>query len=285
MKDLRVAAVCMRAELGDIRRNLNKIEEFALQAANRGAQVVCYPELTVTGYALKQPVRLYGECNYDEIVAHILSIARKSRVILLVGLVEPCENQRPFVAHMIAGPRGLLGWYRKTHLSSLESKAYQPGQGVEVFSIRQACLGIQLCYEAHFPEISTIMALRGAEILFVPHASPRGNPLEKRSNWLRHLPARALDNAVFVVACNQVGRNREGLEFPGVVVFLGPDGRVIRSYAGKKEGIILADMKGAEIKRMRSHRMRYFLPERRTELYGPLLGNGGLNGVTNKTGG
>lgn len=272
MRDLRVAAVCMKADPGDIQANLRRIERFAVRAAERGAQVVCYPELAVTGYTLKRPLDLYRNCTCGETVARILEIAARAGILLLVGLVEPCDNRRPFIAHLIAGPKGLLGCHQKTHLSPPESRVYQAGRKLEIFSIRQARFGIQLCYEAHFPEISTVMALGGGEILFVPHASPRGDPRGKLSNWLRHLPARALDNAVFVVACNQVGTTGEGLEFPGVVLFLGPDGRVLSSYAGEKEEIILVDLKGSELKRMRSHRMRYFLPGRRTDLYGPLLG-------------
>jgi predicted amidohydrolase len=111
------------------------------------------------------------------------------------------------------------------------------------------------------------MALRGIEILFLPHASPRGEPVEKMDSWLRHMPSRAFDNGFYVVACNQVGRNKEGLEFPGVAVALGPDGRILESCRGKEEGFILADLKAGFLNEVRSHRMRYFLPNRRPELY------------------
>ena len=56
----------------------------------------------------------------------------------------------------------------------------------------------------------------------MPHASPRGEPKDKRHSWLRHLPGRAFDNALFVVACNQVGRTGEGYSFPGVCLAFDP---------------------------------------------------------------
>ncbi len=71
-------------------------------------------------------------------------------------------------------------------------------------------MGIQLCYDAHFPELSTRMAVNGADIIFMPHASPRGTPSQKLTSWLRHLTARAFDNGVFIVACNQNGDNQKG---------------------------------------------------------------------------
>jgi N-carbamoylputrescine amidase len=104
-------------------------------------------------------------------------------------------------------------------------------------------------------------------VIFMPHASPRGTPAEKRDSWLRHLPARAFDNGVFVVACNQAGDNRTGLTFPGVAVVIGPDGRVVASDAGGREGLLVADLHAGQLAAVRSHPMRYFLPHRRPDIY------------------
>jgi N-carbamoylputrescine amidase len=70
-----------------------------------------------------------------------------------------------------------------------------------------------------------------------------------------------------VVACNQTGNNQKGLNFPGLSVILDPAGRVIKKYTGGKEHIVVADLKADELKKVRGHRMRYFLPNRRPELY------------------
>ena len=128
------------------------------------------------------------------------------------------------------------------------------------------CLS-QLCYEAHFPEISTVMALKGAEIIFMPHASPRGTPSQKLDSWLRHLTARAFDNSVFVIACNQNGDNQRGLKFPGLALIIDPSGAVINKNISGEEGIAIADLKADTLEAVRGHRMRYFLPNRRPEMY------------------
>ena len=127
--------------------------------------------------------------------------------------------------------------------------------------------GVQLCYESHFPEISTIMALKGAEILLIPHASPRGSPAEKAESWLRHLPSRAFDNGLYVVAYNQVGGNHNGFLFPGVAIALNPSGRVMNIYRGYEEKMIFVRLRRKELEETRNHRMKYFLPNRRPELY------------------
>jgi N-carbamoylputrescine amidase len=111
------------------------------------------------------------------------------------------------------------------------------------------------------------MALKGAEAIFMPHASPRGTPEEKTQSWLRHLPGRAFDNGLFVVACNQAGSTREGFTFPGVALALDPMGNLITRYAGEDEEMLIADLKRDQVKEVRGHRLRYFIPHRRPELY------------------
>ena len=111
------------------------------------------------------------------------------------------------------------------------------------------------------------MALEGADLIFMPHASPRGTPDEKFNSWTRHLTARAFDNGLFVAACNQTGGNEAGLEFPGVAVLVGPTGEILARTSGQQEGLLVADLEATALQHVREHRMRYFLPNRRPELY------------------
>jgi N-carbamoylputrescine amidase len=84
---------------------------------------------------------------------------------------------------------------------------------------------------------------------------------------MRHLPARAFDNGLYVVACNQTGNNQSGLDFPGLSVILDPAGRIIKKNTGGKEDMIVADLKAEGLEKVRGHRMRYFLPHRRPDLF------------------
>jgi predicted amidohydrolase len=267
MRDLRVAAVCMHSETGEIRENLDRTASYVAKASETGANVVCFPELSLTGYSLQDPSHVYKELGQDAVIEKVLHMARDKNVIIIAGLVERSLRDKLYISQIVAGPRGLMGVYRKTHLSPPEAEKYEAGQEINVFSDYEITFGVQLCYESHFPEISTVMALNGIEVLFLPHASPRGEPAEKMDSWLRHMPSRAFDNGFYVVACNQVGRNREGLDFPGVAVAVGPDGRIMESYMGKEEGLVIVDLNAHFLGEVRKHRMRYFLPNRRPELY------------------
>jgi N-carbamoylputrescine amidase len=201
----------------------------------------------------------------------VVGLARDRAVVIIAGIMEVADRHGSYITQMIAGPEGLLGLYRKTHLSPQEKGGYLAGKKIETFSWKGVTFGVQLCYETHFPEISTVLVLKGAEVIFMPHASPRGLPREKFQSWLRHLPGRAFDNSVFVIACNQVGKTRAGFSFPGVVLALNPAGRPIAQYRGSKEKMVLFDLKGDELTEIREHRMRYFLPHRRPELYSAVI--------------
>jgi N-carbamoylputrescine amidase len=270
MKDLTIAAVCMHSVTGDVGYNLARIQTLASEAAMAGADVVCFPEASVNGYMLNPNTDRYTARDAETSIDSLVNLSQDMGVILLAGLIEPSSGPKPYITHILTGPQGLIGNYRKTHLSPAEREKYQPGDKIGVFNYREDVFGVALCYETHFPEISTVMALNGAQIVFFPHASPRGHPNAKLESWMRHLPARAFDNAVFVVACNQVGTTAEGLDFPGVALVIGPDGRVIKNYSGNEEKILFAELKGERLHAVREHRMRYFLPERKPRLYGNL---------------
>jgi len=230
---------------------LDRMQSFVSEALKAGADIVCFPELCVTGYVLTRPFDVYGGLDSERVMERLVRMAREAALVLIAGLVEISDDEKPYISQVIAGPEGLIG----------------AGQEIKVFSHESTTFGVQLCYEAHFPEISTRMALMGADIVFIPHASPRGEPNEKFKSWLRHLPARAFDNGMFVVACNQMGKTGAGLAFPGVAVVFGPDGRLLAKYMGKSEKILFAELEAGMLRDVRTHRMRYFLPERRPELY------------------
>jgi predicted amidohydrolase len=272
MNDVRVAAVCMHSSAGEIDKNLEKTRSFIRQASDRGAAIICFPELSITGYILDKPEAVCSPSLFKEASEQVLEMARSSGAIVMAGIIEATDDGgKPYIAQVLAGPEGLLGRYRKTHLSPPEREAYRGGEEITVYKGASLTFGMQLCYESHFPEISTVMALKGAEAIFMPHASPWREPEEKLESWLRHLPSRAFDNGLYLVACNQAGKGEGGLLFPGVILAINPSGRVLERYCGNEDRMVLVDMKASEIEEVRTHRMRYFLPHRRPELYRDLV--------------
>jgi len=113
MNSIKVAVVCMHSELDALENNLDKIEADVFKAADNHADIVCFPELSATGYTLKDPLRIYRRSNPHRIIERLAHIAVKSRCIVMAGMIELSDNDRPFITHVIAGPNGLIGQYRK----------------------------------------------------------------------------------------------------------------------------------------------------------------------------
>ncbi|MBW1647904.1 MAG: nitrilase [Deltaproteobacteria bacterium] len=270
MQDLRVAAAVCRCLPGNLARNLATMERLCRRAAARGVQIVCFPELNLTGYALGADLRQTHVAETDPVIARVQRMARDGNLVILAGLAVASADGQIHAEHRVFAADGKSTAYRKLHAAPPEEGILAPGNAIPVFDACGVRFGIQLCYDAHFPELATCMALAGAEVLFVPHASPRLTPRAKLTSWLRHLPARAFDNAVFVVACNQTGVGGSGLTFPGLALVLGPDGKVLAKRVSAAEGLLVADLKAERIEAVRAHRMRYFLPRRRPHLYRPV---------------
>ena len=267
MKDLRIAAVIMNCPVGGVQENLDRMAGWIETAKKQAADLVCFPEMNVTGYSTREKIKDSAQTVPGTISQSVLALAQEYKLAILAGLSEKDSRGRVFASHVVVTPRGMAGIYRKIHIAPPETDVFTAGDTIALFKIKGVKLGIQLCYDVHFPELSTRMATDGADVIFMPHASPRGTPAEKFSSWMRHLPARAFDNGVYVVACNQTGNNQSGLNFPGLSVILDPAGRIIKKNTGGKEDIIVADLKADELEKVRGHRMRYFLPNRRPDLY------------------
>lgn len=267
MNDIRIAAVILNCPVGRIADNLDRMASWVAAAGKRGADLICFPEMNVTGYSTLNAIKNYSETVPGPISQSVLAMAREFRMVILCGVAEADAKDRVFASHLVITPEGLGGIYRKIHIAPPEINVFSAGNTIPSFEIKGVKFGIQLCYDVHFPEISTHMATQGADVIFMPHASPRGTPAEKFNSWMRHLPARAFDNSLYVVACNQTGDNQTGLNFPGLSVILDPSGRIIKKNIGAKEHIIVADLKSEELEKVRGHRMRYFLPNRRPDLY------------------
>ena len=267
MKNIRIAVVISNSPVGKIRQNLDALAGRVKEAKKKNAALICFPEMNITGYSTRKKIVDSAQFISGTVTNELVELAEKENITILAGLAEKDEKGRIFADHLVVTPQGLSGVYRKLHIAPPEQRIFSPGKNIPLFDAHGVSFGIQLCYDAHFPELSTRMALNGADIIFFPHASPRGTPEEKFSSWMRHLTARAYDNGLFVVACNQTGENKKGLNFPGIALVIDPLGNVIAKDVSGKENMIVVDLKAGDLANVRNHKMRFFLPNRRSDLF------------------
>ncbi|MBI4218954.1 MAG: nitrilase [Chloroflexi bacterium] len=273
MLDVRIAVVQMTSRVGDFEGNLARVQKFLKQASAGGVDIVCFPELCISGYNTgdarnPEPQPLAGPWS-DRLVR----LAREANLVFLAGLLERGENGIVYNTQVVAGPNGILGHYRKTHVPTTEIGTWSCGGALPVFRHHKVTYGLEICYDSHFPEVSTALAERGAEVLFLPHASGgTETAADKKARWLRYMPARAYDNTVFVAVCNQVGDNGAGRTFVGVSFVCDPAGKIIaEAKTGDSEEMVIADLKSSELAAARSVPESFFRHFRRPEKYAEWL--------------
>ncbi|GAB6097855.1 carbon-nitrogen hydrolase family protein [Desulfatiferula olefinivorans] len=266
MKNLRVALSVFSASLGQTRANLDRMAEQIAEAASSGASLICFPELALTGYCSDERILSLALDADDDALASLQDMADKTPITILAGLAERDPAGRVYASHFVFIPDKPLGKYRKLHLAPPEKAVFTAGDQIPVFDLPGFRFGIQLCYDAHFPFLSTRMAEMGADAIFIPHASPRGSSEDKFLSWMRHIPARSYDNGVFTLVCNQCGAPDGGLVFPGLAFAVDPSGLVMARDLTGEAGLLYADLTDAAMEHVRRHRMRYFLPNQRHDL-------------------
>lgn len=261
----------MRSELGKPEVNLARMGFFVRKASSSGVHIICFPEACVTGYGVDPSIVDHALMIPGKETDVIVKLAKDCEITILAGMIEKASKGSLYITHAVVSPDGKIGIYRKIHLAPPERRIFKPGADLPLFKASGVTFGVGLCYDGHFPELCTILALKGAEVLFFPHASPRGSPEQKMARWMRYLPARSYDNGLFLVACNQTGRQRYGLSFPGVGLIIDPKGRIIARSTGWRERMITAWLRGDLLKKVRTHSMSHFLANRRPEVYGYIL--------------
>jgi predicted amidohydrolase len=267
MTDVTVAAVCFRSSFGDVGGNLRRIRAWASRLSSMGVGIACFPELSVTGYDRTEAIRALCQHIPGPVTDQLVEIALELNIALLVGMPEVDDEGHRFISQVLVSDNGLEGTYRKTHLGPVERDEFTAGDRIPVFSVKGCKIGIQICYDSHFPEVAASQALNGAEVLFIPFSCPFYKPQTMRHHLMRYLPARAYDNGCYVVACNHVGCDRCGQSFAGVALIIGPRGDVIKEVVGAGEDAAVALLDGGEVDRIRGAGAGHFLTRRRPELY------------------
>lgn len=291
MQMMRVAAVSMNGLLGEPDRILAAIDIWCEGAAKAGAHLVLFPELVVHGHCTPNTWELAEPVPDGPSVRRLIDIAGRHKLVLSVGLSEK-ERDIIFNTQVLVGPEGYIGKQRKLHLSRDEVNHYKGGRDILVFDIGRCRVGTVICYDNQFPEVARVLALRGAEVILMPHAArfkPWPDTAEGEAAARRHshefvsaYALRARENSCFAVLTDQAGRAGTLDSYPkdhenqphhaGVAMIWGPGGEVLASTQRERveEEMIVADLDPISLARERSL-ANYMLRTRRPELFGEIV--------------
>lgn len=273
--DCRIGLVQMESLIGQTERNFMTITHLAEVAQKQDISLLCFPECALNGYSPQDGLEI-GESLESLWIKQLKECSSDLGITLLVGLVEKGnEHYNPYISHVILSPGQEPAVYRKVHLGRSELEFFSPGDHFPIFTAHGTTFAVGICWDWHFPETAAIYSLKGAEVLFAPHASPLVAG-DRKEIWLRYLGARAYDNSVYLGACNLVGSNGRSKEFSGGTLVIGPKGDQLNQSEMSKEGILTATLSADRINLIRrpersSMRDTFFLADRRKELYHELI--------------
>ncbi len=230
-----------------------KGEEARLAAARLAAQVpegtqfLVFPELWTTGH--EEAFVRAGAEDTGGPTARLLELLACSRGAYVIGGSLPLVTPSGLAnTCLVFSPAGLCASYAKVHLFGPlgEKRLFRPGERLCTFSTPYVKMGLMICYDVRFPEVSRALARSGARILFVPAAFPAA----RVEHWELLLRARAVENQVFVVGVNKAGADG-GCLFPGRSLVVSPTGELLAA-AGPGEEVVTCELDLARVEEVRS---------------------------------
>jgi predicted amidohydrolase len=222
--------------LGDKGRNIRKGVSFIEEAVKRKSDIIVFPELWTTGYA--KDVKELAEPLNGKTIKKLTETAKEKNIKIFGSIAENHYNTMHYIS-----PKGLEASYRKIHLFSLmnEERFFAAGNKIGL----KENIGMMICYDLRFPELSRKLTINGAEILIICAEWP----YPRIEHWRTLLKARAIDNLVYVIGCNRVGNDTK-FEYFGHSSVIDPWGRRMIE-GGKDEALLTCEIDLSLVKEVR----------------------------------
>jgi len=258
MNQIQAASIQFNVKQGDVEANLLYVRNALQRVADKGANLAVLPEMWSTGFAYRNLNEL--ALSTSTIVDELLAISQKLNLVIIGSMPEPAGDKVFNTIYMVDNGR-LAGIYRKIHLFSLlnEDKAFKGGDKWLLADTSIGKIGVIICYDIRFPELSRRLALEGAQVICIPAQWPK----PRQEHWHTLVRARAMENQLFVIACNACGLIGK-LDFFGMSMIINPKGDIMVE-AGEEECELIARLDMQEIEEWRAQ-----IPcfnDRKPELY------------------
>jgi predicted amidohydrolase len=269
---MRVAVAQIEPKLAEKERNLDVCLARLERAAAEGAELLVLPECALPGYMFDSAEEALPFA--EEIPGPSTEVlereCRRLGMHVVCGLLER-EGDVLRNAAILVGPDGLIGTYRKTHLPFLGVDRFVvAGDELQVYETPLGRIGIEICYDLRFPEVTRMLALKGADVV----AHPTNFPIAAKLQTELITVARAAENRVYLLTANRIGKERWG-EFCGWSQIVDPHGKRLAEAGETEDALLVADV---DVERARDKDYvipgeyeLYLFGDRRPELYGALV--------------
>jgi predicted amidohydrolase len=240
---MRVGVAQIEPRLGEAQWNLDLCLGRLEEAASAGCSLLVLPECSSAGYVFEaaEEALVHAQEVPGPFTEALADACGRLGIVCVAGMLER-EGDVLRNTAVVVGPEGLLGCYRKTHLPYLGVDRFvTPGDELEIVETSVGRIGMEICYDLRFPELTRALALAGAEILVLP----TNWPVEARGNADVLTRARAYENRVFLLVANRVGRERDA-EFCGWSQICDVRGERLAEAGPREETLLVADIDVAE---------------------------------------
>ncbi|NPV44398.1 MAG: carbon-nitrogen family hydrolase [Firmicutes bacterium] len=235
---MKISLLQMDVILGHPSENRQKVEKMFRQTIEDDPDVIVLPETWNTGF-FPENVKELADLQGEPSCSLLSELAMEYKVNIIGGSIADNEKGKVYNTNYVFDRNGrMISKYRKIHLFSPsgEHNFFEPGNEISIYEIDGVKAATIICYDLRFAELVRTLALEGIQILFVPAEWPH----PRLEHWKTLLKARAVENQMFVVGVNGVGKAKE-LKFCGNSMIIDPWGEVI-ACAGEEEGVITGEL-------------------------------------------
>lgn len=249
---MKVAVVSMRPSIGNKEKNIKKMEKYINK---NKADMYVFPELALTGYPIKDEIQNIAETINGSSIKYMKNLAKNHKCYIVFGMplkdenIEGLNHNSAVMLH----PNGKVDFYDKWFLPTFgpfeEKIFWDEGEKLKICKTKFGKIGLIICYDIFFPELCRGYSMLGADIIICLSATPSVN----RKYFETLIPARAVENTVFFVYCNNVG-TQDNLVFWGGSQIYNPLGELLVKTPYFKETIATCDIDLNDVKLARNIR-------------------------------
>ncbi len=249
---MKIALGTIRPKIADIKSNIQKIEKYIEKTK---ADMYVFGELSITGYPLKDEFRDYSVTKNGYIIKKIKKLAKEKKAYIIVGLPTRDDKVKGLIYNsaILVHPNEKVDIYNKWFLPTFgpfeEKIFFNEGESLTISETKFGKIGLIICYDIFFPELCKAYTLLGCDIIVCISATPTIT----RKYFETLIPARAIENTVFIIYTNIVG-TQENLVFWGGSRVYGPLANEIKKAPYFKESIVTCEINLKDIEKARANR-------------------------------
>lgn len=258
-----IAVAQINLEPGNKSKTIETISQYVEKASKKNVELIVFPEMCDTGYDMSI-VSEESSSRDDNTYQRISMLSKKHNINIAIGLSDK-RGSDIFNTLSVFGKDGnIISQYDKIHLFTGDPVREQDilsfGKNVVTFTLNNFTIGLQVCYDIRFPELSRKIILNGANLLVISAAWPK----VRKEHWTSILKTRAIENQCYIAASNRTGTDA-GISFAGNSMIISPLGEILESLSDDDENFIFANIDIQEV--METRKNLSVFNDRREDIY------------------